>query len=145
MKNTFILLLVILVCGVAYSYRTSSPPKQVKETLLSSFVEPQVSPESPSESSPEIAPTSRPAATATLVLGILSIVVCFICGIIALVISNKDVALYKANPELYAEGSYNSIKAGRICAIIGIALQVIGLIIYIVMIAFFISAAESFR
>ena len=86
-----------------------------------------------------------PNATATLVLGILSIVVCFICGIIALVISNKDVALYKANPELYAEGSYNSIKAGRICAIIGIALQVIGLIIYIVMIAFFISAAESFR
>jgi hypothetical protein len=37
-----------------------------------------------------------PNATATLVLGILSIVVCFICGIIALVISNKDIALYKA-------------------------------------------------
>ena len=34
-----------------------------------------------------------PNATTTLVLGILSIVVCFICGIIALVISNKDVAL----------------------------------------------------
>jgi hypothetical protein len=36
-----------------------------------------------------------PNATATLVLGILSIVICFICGIIALVISNKDIALYK--------------------------------------------------
>ncbi len=84
-----------------------------------------------------------PNATATLVLGILSIVVCFICGIIALVISNKDMALYKANPELYSLASYNNIKAGRICAIIGIALQVLGIIVYIVIIAFFISAASS--
>ena len=84
-----------------------------------------------------------PNATATLVLGILSIVVCFICGIVALVISNKDIALYKANPELYTTSSYNNIKAGRICAIIGIALQVLGLIIYIIMIAFFVSMAGS--
>jgi hypothetical protein len=77
-----------------------------------------------------------PNATATLVLGILSIVVCFICGIIALAISGKDVALYKANPELYAEASYNNIKAGRICAIIGIALQVVGMILYIFLIVF---------
>lgn len=61
-----------------------------------------------------------PNATATLVLGILSIVVCFICGIIALVISNKDIAMYKANPDLYSAASYNNIKAGRICALIGI-------------------------
>lgn len=86
-----------------------------------------------------------PNATATLVLGILSIVICFICGIIALAISNKDVALYKANPELYNEGSYNNIKAGRICAIIGIALQGIGIIIYIIMIAFFVSVAANMR
>jgi ABC-type spermidine/putrescine transport system permease subunit II len=84
-----------------------------------------------------------PNATATLVLGILSIVVCFICGIIAYVISNKDVALYKANPELYSAASYNNIKAGRICALIGIILQVLGLIIYIIFIAFFISVASS--
>lgn len=82
-----------------------------------------------------------PNATATLVLGILSIVVCFICGIVALVISNKDVALYKANPELYSAGSYNNIKAGRICAIIGLALQVVGLIFYLLIIAFFISGS----
>lgn len=88
--------------------------------------------------------TQLPNATATLVLGILSIVVCFICGIIALVISNKDVAAYKANPELYAAGSYNNIKAGRICAIIGIALQVIGLLFYLIIIAFFVSASYSF-
>lgn len=86
-----------------------------------------------------------PNATATLVLGILSIVVCFICGIVALVISNKDIALYKANPELYSTASYNNIKAGRICAIIGLALQVIGIIIYILLIAFFITAASKLQ
>jgi hypothetical protein len=86
-----------------------------------------------------------PNATATLVLGILSIVICFICGIIALVISNKDIALYKANPELYQATSYNNIKAGRICAIIGIVLQLVGLIAYVVIIAFFVTMAGSFR
>ena len=86
-------------------------------------------------------PANLPNATATLVLGILSIVVCFICGIIALVISNKDVNLYKANPELYSTTSYNNIKAGRICAIIGLCLQVVGLIIYIAVIAFAVSSS----
>ena len=86
-----------------------------------------------------------PNATATLVLGILSIVICFICGIIALVISNRDVSMYRANPELYSEGSYNNIKAGRICAIIGIALQVVGLIFYIMIIAFAVSTASRLR
>jgi hypothetical protein len=86
-----------------------------------------------------------PNATATLVLGILSIVVCFICGIIALVISNKDMNMYRANPESYSVASYNNIKAGRICAIIGIVLQLIGLIAYILFIAFFITMAGSFN
>ncbi len=86
-----------------------------------------------------------PNATATLVLGILSIVICFICGIIALVISNKDMALYRANPELYSVSSYNNIKAGRICSIIGIILQVLIIIGYILFIAFFISVANSMR
>jgi M penetrans paralogue family 26 len=86
-----------------------------------------------------------PNATATLVLGILSIVVCFICGIVALVISNKDVAIYKNNPELYSLASYNNIKAGRICAIVGIVLQVVGLILYIALIAFFVSQAGKWN
>jgi len=86
-----------------------------------------------------------PNATATLVLGILSIVICFICGIVALAISAKDVKMYRNNPELYSVASYNNIKAGRICAIIGISLQVIGLIFYIIMIAFFVSQAGRYR
>jgi hypothetical protein len=86
-----------------------------------------------------------PNATTTLVLGILSIVVCFICGIIALVISNKDMALYKADPGQYSVASYNNIKAGRICSIIGIGLQVLGLIVYVIFIFFFISMAGRIR
>lgn len=84
-----------------------------------------------------------PNATATLVLGILSIVVCFICGIIALVISNKDLSMYRANPGGYSLSSYNNIKAGRICAIIGLVLQLVGIIVYILFIAFFVTMARG--
>ena len=92
-----------------------------------------------------ISAAQLPNATATLVLGILSIVICFICGIVALAISNKDVKMYRNNPELYSIASYNNIKAGRICAIIGIALQVVGLFFYILFIAYFISNARRLR
>ncbi len=85
-----------------------------------------------------------PNATATLVLGILSIVVCFICGIIALVISNKDVSMYRANPELYSEASYNNIRAGRICSIIGICLQLVAIFFYVILIVFAVSSASRF-
>ncbi len=83
-----------------------------------------------------------PNATATLVLGILSIVVCLVCGIVALVISNKEVDMYKANPEWYDVGSYNNIKAGRICAIIGIIIQSLFLLFYIAAIAFAIYSTK---
>jgi hypothetical protein len=85
-----------------------------------------------------------PNATAVLVLGILSIVVCFITGIIALVLANKDMALYNANPGVYSPSSLSNIKTGRICAIVGIALQLVGLIIYIIFIvALFSSVATN--
>lgn len=83
-----------------------------------------------------------PNATATLVLGILSIVVCLVCGIVALVISGKDMRLYRATPELYDAGSYNNLKAGRICAVIGIVLQSLFLVIYIAFIAFAVYSAR---
>ena len=86
-----------------------------------------------------------PNATATLVLGILSIVICFICGIIALVISNRDMEMYRTDPGLYSEASFNSLKAGRICAIVGICLQLVGLLFYILVIVFAVSTATSFN
>ncbi len=84
-----------------------------------------------------------PNGTTVLVLGILSIVICFITGIIALVMAKKDMALYNANPGMYTPASYNNLKIGRICAIIGIVLQAIGILVYILMIVVFVGAAAT--
>jgi hypothetical protein len=83
-----------------------------------------------------------PNSTAVLVLGILSIVLCFcygligmILGIIAIVLASKGATLYKANSNAYSLSSFNNLKAGKICAIIGIslsALYLIFIVIYIV-------------
>lgn len=82
-------------------------------------------------------PQPLPNSTATLVLGICSIVGCFCygiiglaCGIIALAISQKSVALYRSEPKAYS--GWQNLNAGRICAIIGLSLSVI----YIIMIVF---------
>jgi hypothetical protein len=73
-----------------------------------------------------------PNSTPVLVLGILSIVFCcwyffsiigVILGIIALSIAGKDMALYRADKEKYTLSSYNSLKAGRTCAIIGLVVS----------------------
>jgi len=63
-----------------------------------------------------------PNATAVLVLGIISIVLSFcygifgvILGIITLVLSNKDLKLYNANPEIYR--GIQNVRAGRTCGI----------------------------
>ncbi|MFN4007100.1 MAG: CCC motif membrane protein [Chitinophagaceae bacterium] len=83
-----------------------------------------------------------PNGTASLVLGILSIVSCFcygivgiILGIVGLILANKDLKLYQASPELYTEGSYKNVKIGRICSIIGLALSFVYLILVIAIIA----------
>lgn len=85
---------------------------------------------------------SLPNATAVLVLGILSIVTCccygvigLILGIIALVLSKKDRALYAANMSFYTESSFKNLNAGRVCSIIGLILN----IIYLLMVIAFIS------
>jgi hypothetical protein len=80
-----------------------------------------------------------PNATATLVLGILSIVLCFICGIIALAISGSDMNRYKAAPEMYTSSSYDLLKAGRTCAIIGICIFSAVILFYIIILIFAIS------
>ncbi len=83
-----------------------------------------------------------PNSAAVLVLGILSIVLCFCygiigitLGIIAVVLASKGKALYEANPGAYTLASFNNLKAGRICGIIGLilsSLYIIFIIIYIV-------------
>jgi hypothetical protein len=77
-------------------------------------------------------PTALPNSTAVLVLGILSIFFCFcygvigiICGIVSLILYPKDKKLYMENPQAYTLSSYNNLKAGRVCAIIGLILSAI--------------------
>ena len=68
-----------------------------------------------------------PNATAALVLGIIAIVTSFCygifgvtCGIIGLVLANKDQKLYADNPGFYSASSLNTSNAGRVCSIIGL-------------------------
>lgn len=84
-----------------------------------------------------------PNSTAVLVLGICSIVGCIfygvpgiICSIIALVLGGKANALYNSNPQMYTQASYNNMKAGRICAVVGICLS----IFYIIFLIAFVGA-----
>ena len=86
-----------------------------------------------------------PNATAALVLGILSIVTCFICGIIALAIASRDRQLYHDNPGLYTTSSYDMIKAGRICSIVSLCLWGVGVIFYAFFFIFFFASAQHFR
>lgn len=77
-----------------------------------------------------------PNATTVLVLGIISIVTSFCygiigltLGIIALVLAKKDMALYKQAPEEYT--NFGNLNAGRICAIIGVSLGGLILLIFL--------------
>ena len=76
-----------------------------------------------------------PNATAVLILGILSILGCcfyfvgIIFSIIALVMSKKDMVLYKASPESY--DNYGNLKTGRTLAIIGLIINIIGVLMMI--------------
>jgi len=88
---------------------------------------------------------SLPNATTVLVLGILSIVACFICGIVALIIASGDRRIYEQNPELYTSTSYDMVKAGRICSIISLCLWGIGIIFYVFVIVLFVSTGKTFR
>jgi hypothetical protein len=84
-----------------------------------------------------------PNATAVLVLGILSIVLCgigLVLGIIALTLANKDTRLYNTGIELYAPSSYNNLKSGKICAVIGIILSSLVILFYV---GIFITALSS--
>lgn len=93
---------------------------------------------------------SLPNATVVLVLGILSIVTCccygvigLVLGIVALVLSKKDRILYATNVGAYTESSFKNLNAGRVCAIIGLILNILYLLVTIVFVIFFGWAAMS--
>jgi hypothetical protein len=82
---------------------------------------------------------SLPNSTAVLVLGILSLVVCLLCGIVALILAKQDLRLYNDHPEDYTETSLAHLKAGRICAIISVIFLSIAVFFFIVIISFNLS------
>jgi hypothetical protein len=89
-----------------------------------------------------------PNATAALVLGIISIVGAFcygivgvICGIIGLVLANKDRKLYQSAPELYSSSSFSTSNAGRVCSIIGL---ILGALFFVIIIIYFIVFGSLF-
>lgn len=73
-------------------------------------------------------------ATTILVLGILSLVVCAICGPIAWVMANKDLA--QMNAGLMDPTGLDQTKAGKICGIIGTVFLILGVILGILYVAF---------
>ena len=92
-------------------------------------------------------PQNLPNSVGVLVLGILSIVFCFCygvigitLGIIAIVLANKANKLYLSSPDLYSESSYKNMRAGRICAIVGLSLSSL----YIVLIIIYIAIVGAF-
>lgn len=66
-----------------------------------------------------------------LVLGILGLVCCFILGIIAWVMGGND--LREMDAGRMDSSGRGLTQAGRICGIIAVALQIIGLLIWLIM------------
>jgi len=94
-----------------------------------------------------------PNSTAILVLGIISIPVCIcyfflgipgiVLGIIALSLSVKAKKLYDENPSLYTKSSYNNYNAGKICAIIGLIINTLWFLFFVIVIIVDIAAIDS--
>lgn len=93
-------------------------------------------------------PKALPNASASLVLGIISIATCWlfgipglVCGIIAVYLHNKDKSIYMEDPAAY-EASFKNSKAGFICGVVGLSLSALA-ILYWILYSLFIGAMFS--
>ncbi len=97
----------------------------------------------PSGSNP---PIPLPNATASLVLGIFSIVTSWCCGFIAIIgltlgiigllLGSKALNIYQADPGKYTVNSQKNANAGKICSIIGIAISGVLILIGLIWVLF---------
>jgi hypothetical protein len=69
-----------------------------------------------------------------LVLGILGIVCCFICGIIAWVMGNGD--LREMDAGRMDPSGRGLTQAGKVCGMISVILLIIGIVVQIIMLLF---------
>jgi hypothetical protein len=79
--------------------------------------------------------------TTILVLGILGLLVCQVCGIIAWVMANKDIP--KMSAGTMDPAGLGNAKAGKICGIISVVLLAVVLVVYGIMIVIGVGAAAS--
>lgn len=84
------------------------------------------------QQNPNFMQSKLPNATASMVLGILSILCCcsgfigIILGIIGLVLANKDIKTYQSNPQMYT--GIQNVNTARILNIIGLVIGVLSLV-----------------
>ncbi|MHC4680022.1 MAG: DUF4190 domain-containing protein [Planctomycetota bacterium] len=95
--------------------------------------EPQV-PEVPiGPQSPPSQPLAPHRGGLILALGILGLVCCFICGIIAWVMGNNDLREMAAGR--MDRSGQGLTQAGKICGMISVILQIIGLVMWLLFMA----------
>jgi hypothetical protein len=82
---------------------------------------------------------TTPNSVPVLVLGILSIVFCWCYGllsvilaIIALVLAAECEKQYALNPQAYSIASYKNLKAGKTCAVVGLCLAIVSVLMVII-------------
>jgi len=84
-----------------------------------------------------------PNSNTILVLGILSLVFCWwhifsivgiVLSIVTLTLSRKELFLFYTQPNNFTHSSLNNVKAGRVCAIIGLIISVLVFIAALLMI-----------
>jgi hypothetical protein len=91
-------------------------------------------------SNPTEAPTSFqreiPNASVVLILGIIALIISFfnslvgiVAGVVSLVMARNAEQLYTQTPRLYTLSSYSNIRSGRTCAIIGIVIAILKIIL----------------
>jgi uncharacterized membrane protein YidH (DUF202 family) len=92
---------------------------------------------------PPLQPLKPHRGAVVLVLGILGIVVCFICGIIAWVMGNGD--LREMNAGIMDPSGRGMTQAGKICGMISVILTIVGLCIWLIIMMFVGASATMHR
>ena len=88
-------------------------------------------------------PVNLPNSRRVLVLGVLSIVfsswyfalVGIVLGTGALYFAKRDQMLYDSNRNHYSLVSYNNLKAGRVCAVIGLSVSILFCLFFFLILA----------
>lgn len=97
-------------------------------------------------------PRNLPNARTILFLGILSVLLCWwhlislaglVLGAIALTMANREMNLYYSDPQSFTISSLNNVKAGRTCALIGLAISAI-IFSFVILLFFGILASLPF-